>query len=87
MSEHNSEHKGQRPRPDIPLLLPALTSLILPGSGQFLLGERGRGIGFLAGIVLLGGLIFWQGTLVLLAPLVFIWLWGAWDAYRLAVGE
>ena len=70
-----------------PALLPALLSLIVPGSGQFLLGERGRGIGFLATIVILGGLIAWQGTPALLAPLLFIWLWGAWDAYRLAVGR
>jgi len=71
----------------MPALLPAFTSLVVPGSGQFLLGERGRGIGFLVTIVLLGALIAWQGTLVLLLPLVFIWLWGAWDAYRLAVGK
>jgi phosphonate transport system permease protein len=62
-------------------------SLIVPGSGQFVLGERVRGIGFLATIVILGALIAWQGTLALLIPLVFIWLWGAWDAYRLARGE
>ncbi len=30
----------------MPAMLPALLSLIVPGSGQFLLGERGRGIGF-----------------------------------------
>jgi hypothetical protein len=62
-------------------------SLIVPGSGQFILGERGRGIGFLATIIILGALIAWQGTLTLLIPLVFIWLWGAWDAYRLAKGD
>ncbi len=70
-----------------PALLPALMSLVVPGSGQFLLGRRGRGIGFLASIVVLGGLIAWQGTTALLAPLLFLWLWGAWDAYRLAVGQ
>jgi len=62
-------------------------SLLVPGSGQFILGQRGRGIGFLATVVILGGLIAWQGTIALLVPLVFIWLWGAWDAYRLARGE
>ena len=74
-------------RPDMPALLPALTSLVVPGSGQFILGQRGRGIGFLAALVILGGLIAWQGTIALLAPLTLIWLWGAWDAYRLTRGE
>jgi phosphonate transport system permease protein len=83
----NRNRNGVPPRPEKPALLPALLSLVVPGSGQFLLGERGRGIGYLATVVLLGGLIAWQGTLILLIPLVFIWLWGAWDAYRLAVGR
>jgi len=74
-------------RPERPPLLPAFMSLIVPGSGQFSLGERGRGIGFLATIVILGALIAWQGSIALLIPLMFIWLWGAWDAYRLAKGE
>ena len=85
-----SEPGKQQPeagRRDMPAILPALTSLVVPGSGQFILGERVRGIGYLATILLLGVLIAWQGTTVLLVPLVFIWLWGAWDAYRLAVGE
>lgn len=71
----------------MPALLPAFISLIIPGSGQFILGERGRGIGFLATIIILGGLIAWQANIALLIPLAFIWLWGAWDAYRLAKGE
>jgi phosphonate transport system permease protein len=62
-------------------------SLVVPGSGQLFLGELGRGLGFLGAILVLGALIVWQGTLALLAPLAFIWLWGAWDAYRLARGE
>ena len=80
----NQSHKEARPRSDMPALLPALFSLVVPGSGQFALGERGRGIGFLGSIVIMGALIAWQGTTVLLIPLAFIWLWGAWDAYRLA---
>ncbi len=87
MSQNNPGRSLQTPpaRSDRPTLLPALLSLVVPGSGQFLLGHRGRGIGFLAAVVILGALIAWQGTLTLLAPLAFIWLWGAWDTYRLAV--
>jgi phosphonate transport system permease protein len=84
---NNNQERTTPPRRDRPALLPALASLVVPGSGQFLLGQRGRGIGFLGAIVILGALIAWQGTLALLAPLAFIWLWGAWDAYRLAVGR
>ncbi|MFC2015839.1 phosphonate ABC transporter, permease protein PhnE [Chloroflexota bacterium] len=87
MSDNNQERNGARPRPDMPAILPAFMSLIVPGSGQFVLGERARGIGFLATILILGALIAWQGTIALLIPLVFIYLWGAWDAYRLAKGE
>jgi phosphonate transport system permease protein len=83
MSDNNQE----RPRSGMPALLPAFISLIVPGAGQFILGERARGIGFFATVVILGGLIAWQQTLALLVPLVFIYLWGAWDAYRLAVGK
>jgi phosphonate transport system permease protein len=84
---NDAPHPPAPQRQGMPALLPALTSLVVPGSGQFILGERGRGIGFLATIIVLGALISWQGTLTLLVPLVFIWLWGAWDAYRLAKGE
>jgi phosphonate transport system permease protein len=87
MSDNNRKHDDAPPRRDVPALLPAFVSLIVPGSGQFILGERARGIGFLAIIVILGALIAWQGTIALLAPLAFIWLWEAWDAYRLAVGK
>jgi phosphonate transport system permease protein len=87
MSDNNRKHDDALPRRDVPALLPAFVSLIVPGSGQFILGERARGIGFLATIIVLGALIAWQGTIALLAPLAFIWLWGAWDAYRLAVGK
>ncbi len=85
-----SEPGTQQPKPArsaMPAILPALISLLVPGSGQFILGKRIRGIGFLATIAILGALIAWQGTIALLAPLAFIWLWGAWDAYRLAVGR
>jgi phosphonate transport system permease protein len=87
MKETTEQRNGAPRRPDMPAIFPALVSLVVPGGGQFLLGERGRGLGFFVTVVLLGGLIAWQGNLTLLIPLAFIWLWGAWDAYRLAAGE
>ncbi len=80
MSNHNKEsHKSP--------WLPPLISLFVPGSGQYALGERGRGISFLTAVVVLGALIAWQGTAVLWIPLAFIWLWNVWDAYRLSQGK
>ncbi|MBN1583548.1 MAG: phosphonate ABC transporter, permease protein PhnE [Anaerolineae bacterium] len=65
----------------------ALFSLLLPGSGQFLTGEKKRGGGLLISIVILVGLILWRGVATLFAPLAAIWLWNVWDAYRLAGGR
>jgi phosphonate transport system permease protein len=84
MTNQNRDDNGVPSRPDTPAWLPALFSLIIPGSGQFLLGERARGIGLLAAVLGLSSLVFWQGTAALWAPLAAIWLWGAWDAYQTA---
>ncbi len=79
---HVSDPKGQQPA-----WLYALFSLILPGSGQAVLGKRSRGAGMLLVVVALGGLILWKNTVALLAPLAGIWLWTAWDAFQLARGR
>ena len=86
-NDNHQERKGWSRIHDMPAIFSAFLSLIIPGLGQFLLGERARGIGFFLTVVLLGGLIAWQANLVLLIPLLFIWLWGAWDAYRLATSQ
>jgi phosphonate transport system permease protein len=83
MSAKNRPGKDAPSRSNGPAWLPGLLSLVVPGSGQFVLGHRGRGISLLVSILALGILIFWQGTSALLAPLGLMWLWGAWDAYRL----
>jgi phosphonate transport system permease protein len=87
MSDNHRKRNGAPRRSGMPAIWPGLLSLLVPGSGQFLLGERGRGIGFFLTTIALGALIFWQQSTVFLAPLVALWLWGAWDAYRLAAGR
>jgi phosphonate transport system permease protein len=87
MSERNRPRDDAPSRSKGPAWLPAVLSFVVPGSGQFILGSRGRGISLLVAILALGALVFWQGTTALLAPLVLMWLWGAWDAYRLAGGR
>ena len=81
MSERNQPGKNR------PAGLAALLSLVVPGSGQILVGDRGRGLSLLGAILGLGVLIGWQGSTALLAPLVLIWLWNVWDAWRLAGGR
>jgi phosphonate transport system permease protein len=87
MSVQNRPGDDKPTRRDLPAWLPALASLVVPGSGQYLLGSRGRGVSLLVAILALSALILWQGSPALFAPLAFIWLWGAWDAYRLAGGR
>jgi phosphonate transport system permease protein len=67
--------------------LKALASLVIPGLGQVLQGERSRGIGLLVTIAALAGLILWQHTLILLVPLVAVWLWGIWDVIQRGRGR
>jgi phosphonate transport system permease protein len=67
--------------------LPALLSLVIPGSGQFILKQRARGVALLLTILVLLGLILWTRAYALLAPLILLVLWNARDAYRLARGK
>ncbi len=67
--------------------LPALLSLIIPGSGQFLLRERTRGITLFLTFFALLGLVLWTKTYALLAPLALLLLWIARDAYQIARGK
>lgn len=66
---------------------PALLSLFIPGSGQFILKERSRGFVLFLTVIILLGLIAWTRAFVLLVPMVFLFIWSARDAYRLAKGR
>ncbi len=59
-------------------------SLVVPGSGQYLLGQTTRGLAILAGIGLSIGSILWQNMPTLFVFVAFAWLWNVWDAYSLA---
>ncbi|HSJ55026.1 MAG TPA: phosphonate ABC transporter, permease protein PhnE [Anaerolineae bacterium] len=87
MTAQNGRGGTVPPRPGISPLVAALLSLVVPGSGQFLLGKRQRGLGFFLAIAILGALILALGAAALLAPLVLLWLWAGLDAYRLAAGR
>ena len=65
----------------------ALLSLLVPGSGQFILGYRSRGVGLFLTFFLLLALVLWTRTYALLAPLLLFLGWIARDAYQLAQGK
>ncbi|HNS52226.1 MAG TPA: phosphonate ABC transporter, permease protein PhnE [Anaerolineae bacterium] len=87
MSQNHQPPHDASSHPGLSSLGPALLSLVVPGSGQFVLRERMRGVILLVAIAVLAALIRWQSALALIAPLAALWLWGAWDAYRLATGR
>ena len=64
-----------------------LLSLLVPGGGQFILGQRTRGVTIFLCIVLLGALVWWTGATVLAAPLLLLHLWNVRDAYQVAQGK
>jgi len=66
---------------------PALLSLFIPGGGQFVLGQRVRGLVLFLSFFILGGLVLWSGVLVLLVPLGLFLLWNVRDAYLLGKGR
>jgi phosphonate transport system permease protein len=85
-----------RQSPLIPLL-----SLIIPGSGQFTLKKRWRGVLIFLAALVLGFLVYWtlvnlkmgQITLAglvtswLWLPFVLFWAWNVLDARRMAMGR
>ena len=62
-------------------------SFVIPGAGQAYLGLYSRGFGLFISIIALIALILWQGTGVLFAPVLGIWVWNVWDAYQVSKGR
>lgn len=81
--------------------LPAVLSLVIPGAGQYRLGQRSRGVTILLAALAQGYLIPWAldnfriGKLVvagvetswLFLPFALFWAWNVFDAYRRASGQ
>ena len=74
-------------KPSISPWLPALFSLIIPGSGQIILSHKARGFALFLTFFALLGLVLWTQAYALLAPLALLLVWIARDAYRLAKGS
>ncbi len=86
-NETSSGNSPRGPRPAVGAGLAALLSLLVPGLGQIARGHVTRGALLLVSVLALGALVLWSGSAVLAMPLVAVWLWGVWDAYRLATGR
>lgn len=82
-------------------ILPVILSLLLPGAGQVLLARRWRGMLILLATAIDAFLVNWVlvnlkigeiqvGGLVtswLWLPLILLWIWNVYDAYRIANGH
>lgn len=84
--QEEREERGEQERSVAPWQA-ALASLIIPGSGQILQGERTRGLGILGAVLILGALVLWWEVPALLLAIAGIWLWNVADAAYLASGR
>lgn len=86
MQDNNNRDNTPQPA-SIPAWQAAVASLIIPGSGQIILGRRQLGVVILASIAALTGLVLYWGIPELLLAVAGIWLWNVWQTYRLAQGR
>ncbi|MFZ5885559.1 MAG: phosphonate ABC transporter, permease protein PhnE [Chloroflexota bacterium] len=70
-----------------PVVRSGVASAVVPGLGQFLLGERYRGVGILLGFLVILATVIWYGKPLWYASPILIWLWNVWDAISLAGGR
>ncbi len=85
--QDGDQRDSERPGRLIAGWVAALASLVVPGSGQLLSGERNRGLAILGGVIILTALVLWWPLPLLLLPIAAIWLWNVVDAYFLASGR
>lgn len=74
-------------KPTISPWLPAILSLIIPGSGQIILNHKARGLVLFLTFFSLLGLVLWTQAYALLGPLALLLAWIGRDAYQLAKGQ
>jgi phosphonate transport system permease protein len=66
-------------------VLTGVLSTLIPGLGQFFVGQRYRGVAILLGTLVTAGMVAWYGNPIWYAAPVIIWLWNVLDAVRLAL--
>ena len=70
-----------------PVVRSGIASALIPGLGQFFLGQRYRGVSILLGFLVMLGTVVWYKDPVWYASPILIWLWNIWDAIGLAGGR
>jgi len=55
-------------------------SALIPGLGQFVRGQRYRGVSILLGFLVMLATVVWYGEPLWYASPIAIWLWNIWDA-------
>ena len=60
--------------------LSGLLSAFVPGFGQFVRGQRYRGVSILLGFAIMLVTVIWYGNPLWYASPIAIWLWNIWDA-------
>ena len=59
--------------------LPALASFVIPGAGQLLKGDIGKGLGILAGYI---ASWFAMAIIIGFVTAPALWIWSIYDAYN-----
>ncbi len=59
-----------------------LASLLLPGLGQWLRGDRVKGVTLFGVALLMVLMVLWTGEPLWLGPLAVFWAWNVWEAAR-----
>jgi len=57
-----------------------LLSALIPGLGQFIRGQRYRGVSILLGFLVMLATVYWYANPLWYASPIAIWLWNIWDA-------
>lgn len=70
-----------------PVVRNGIASAILPGLGQFIHGQRIRGVGILLGFLVMLATVAWYKNPTWYVIPALIWLWNIWDAVSLANGR
>ena len=71
---------ADRPASNFQLGMSGVLSALIPGLGQFIRGQRYRGISILLGFLAMLATVYWYDNPLWYASPVAIWLWNIWDA-------
>lgn len=65
---------------NLQLGMSGLLSTLIPGLGQFVRGQRYRGVSILLGFLVMLATVYWYANPIWYASPIAIWLWNIWDA-------